>query len=95
MGAFSDPLKLRDGLLLVGSSLLAWGVFGIGVIAPLNPSHGRPAPLDIVLFFVVPVAALAIAATLALNRAVRVLLIVQIALVLIVGGTLTDMLSEH
>jgi hypothetical protein len=86
VNAFTDSLRPSDALLLVVTSLLAWVLLTVGFIAPLTPSEGHPAALAISFFYLLPVAALAVAARLSLNRAVRAVLFVEAVLLLVAGG---------
>jgi hypothetical protein len=86
VNAFTDNLRPSDALLLVVTSLLAWMLLAVGLIAPLTPSEGHPTALAISFFYLLPVGALAVAARWSLNRAVRAVLFVELVLVLVAGG---------
>jgi hypothetical protein len=58
--------------------LLAWGVFGVGLLGPLTPSEGAPRPLEIGVFAAGPVALLGGAFAAAKHWAATVLAVLGI-----------------
>jgi hypothetical protein len=50
-----DADETRDGLLVDGTSVGAWLLFGIGLLSPLTPSEGNPGWTETLMFVGGPV----------------------------------------
>lgn len=72
---------------------LAAVLFGVGLVAPLTPSHGMPRAVDLLVFAGVPAALLLAGLVLERHRAVRALWGLQLALLGLMLGWLLGMQS--
>jgi hypothetical protein len=82
------PVRIRAVLVLfagLGSLML----FGLGLVAPLTPSHGCPTALDLLVFGCGPTL-LAASGTLATRGGLRVILLLQAMAILIATFWLLD-----